>query len=275
MTSHQRNPHILVLSANNMENFGDRLGYYNMNSVLPPNATVTYANFTPWNVPNPNDIDVLVVGIGNSVFELLLGENVLRLIEAAPRVVGVFGTQYRQTVNKTRLRRLISNVDCWFARNKEDIEWFGSYSNNVHHLGDWLIDLFPMATPALNEELNIIEKLSRMQAKSDPLEHAPLDRIIQMVQKYQRVYSPKLHLLLCALTSASYVAYKEQREFGFNEPSGKFNSLLHDVFSRHFPEDKYFEVDRQMVIDYKGRVRSNMELLRAKIEVYANGTTMY
>lgn len=265
MSSSNNPTRIVVLSAYNLENFGDRLGYYNINSIAPENCEITYASFIPWDVPQVSEIDILILGIGNSIFELLLGEHIIRLVEAVPCSIGIFGTQYRNKLNKTRFRRLVSALDVWYARNEEDLEWFGSFNSNSHHLGDWLINLFPMARPTVQDELNITKYMAGLSSKVNPLEHAPLDRIIQTVQRFQFVSSPKLHLLLCALTSAKKVAFSEQRDFGFNEVSGKFNSLLNDVFGRHYPENEFFEVDRDKVIEYKVKVRKNMEAIKLKL----------
>ncbi len=241
-----------------MENFGDRLGYHTLNGVLPPSAVVSYCHFYPWNVPSAEYIDILIIGIGNSIFEPLLQEHVIRLVERVPCAIGIFGTQYRKSLNRDNLKRLMKPLYSWHARSLEDIELFGDFNHNVRHLGDWLVDSFPIATPVLKDELNIASRMAAMVSGNTPLSHAPLDRVIQFVQQYERVWSPKLHLLLCALTSANAVAYSEQRDFGFNEVSGKFNSLLNDVFGRHFPENRYFDVDRQKVVDYKLKVRKNI-----------------
>lgn len=58
---------VLVISYNNVGNFGDRLGYHLINSVLPPEAEVYFANFKPWNIPSFS-FDLLILGIGNSIF---------------------------------------------------------------------------------------------------------------------------------------------------------------------------------------------------------------
>ncbi|MDP2483476.1 MAG: hypothetical protein Q8W45_09355, partial [Candidatus Palauibacterales bacterium] len=41
------------------------------------------------------------------------------------------------------LERLIERLDTWFARYQDDVLMYGRGRNNVEHLGDWLIDLFP------------------------------------------------------------------------------------------------------------------------------------
>jgi hypothetical protein len=76
------------------------------------------------------------------------------------------------------------------------------------------------------------------------------------------VCSGRLHPLLCALASAERVAYREQRETGSGVISGKFRSLLIDVFGRTFPEEQFIEVDRDAVALYKDKVQRGMAGLR-------------
>jgi hypothetical protein len=259
-----------VLSAYDSENFGDRLGYYNINTILPERAVVTHASFYLWNLPEPEEIDILILGIGNSMFELFLDERLLKLVEKVPYTVGIFGTQYRKAINKRRLKKLIGKLALWYARNERDIELYGSYNSNAFHLGDWLINLVPVTTPVLREELNISNYIKNISPKNRPIEHIALDRIIQTIQQYESVYTPRVHFMLCALTSANRIAYTEQRDFGYNEISGKFNSLLFDVFGQEFPENEFFDIDKKKVIDYKVKVRKNVQELKLKIEQIVN-----
>jgi hypothetical protein len=93
----------------------------------------------------------------------------------------------------------------------------------------------------------------------------PLDRTIQRIQAHRHVRSKRLHPLLCALTSAETVAYTEQRETPARTPSGKFRSLLIDVFGRTYPEEAAFGVDRAAVMRYKRDVQSAMAGMRAEL----------
>ena len=99
----------------------------------------------------------------------------------------------------------------------------------------------------------------------------PLDRTIQQIQQYRRVVSTRLHPLLCALTSAQEVAYSEQPDAG-GRPSGKFRSMLLDVFGREYPESDLFEVDKDAVRSYKTFVRNNLRELERRIAVLLNDT---
>lgn len=77
---------------------------------------------------------------------------------------------------------------------------------------------------------------------------------------------PSLHPLQCALTSARRVRFQAQRETrDATEKSGKFDAMLRDIFGRPFPENEWFEVDRDAVRRYKIKVEANMAALRAQI----------
>jgi hypothetical protein len=80
------------------------------------------------------------------------------------------------------------------------------------------------------------------------------------------VLSERLHPLLCALTSAHEVAYVEQRELADRQtPSGKFRSLLIDMFGQTHPESIFWKVDRDRVVAYKAKVRRNTDAMRARL----------
>lgn len=246
---------VLVLSYNNVGNFGDRLGFHLMASVLPPAAEVTFAHFRPWDVPD-DDFDLLVLGIGNSLFAPLLDEALLRLLDRAPRAIGIFGTQYRHAIEARRMDAVLDRLSVWHARYREDILLYGRGRDNVRHLGDWLIAACPMGRGRVESRLAIGDEIWRDQ---------PLDRVIQTIARHRRVFSTRLHPLLCALATADEVGYREQREDGSGRPSGKFRSMLLDVFGRTFPEEEMWPVDRDAVAAYKAGVAAAIPRLRDDI----------
>jgi hypothetical protein len=252
---------VAVVSYFNDPNFGDRLGYHVINGLLPAHAEVTHVTINPWGLPAETHFDLVILGIGNSLnAPPITRPHLHRLIESAP-TLGIFGTQYRGqygTVDPKLLDALFSNLTTWWARYEEDIAGFGRGRANVRHLGDVLISAFPMARWTLDRNLTIP---ADFRAKD-----APLDRAIQQIQAYRRVTSARLHPLLCALTSAEQVAYQEQREAADGQAmSGKFRSMLYDVFGRAYAENAAFDVDRAAVVAYKAKVAANMEALRAQI----------
>lgn len=251
---------VAVISYLNDPNFGDRLGYHVINGLLPANAVVTHGTINPWSLPD-EPFDLVIVGIGNSLNAAPIARPELRrLVESTPHSLGIFGTtyrhQYRDLVDPRLFDALLSNLTTWWARYEEDINAFGRGRDNVRHLGDFLISAFPMATPSLNRTLTVPADF-RNKALA-------LDRVIQQIQSYRRVTTARIHPMLCALTSAEQVAYQEQRELG-RDISGKFRSQLYDIFGRSYPQDAFFDVDRDAVIRYKSKVELNMRTLQAQI----------
>lgn len=248
-----------VLSYNNIGNFGDRLGFHMLNEVLPSNADVSWGSLRPF-APMPDDVDLLIVGIGNSLFGGLLDDQLVQAVARARASIGIFGTQYRDAWPRERVGALLDRMTFWYARYQDDVLIYGRERENVRHLGDWLINAFPMAVPTDERTLSVGKEVWNDQ---------PLDRTIQRIQSHRRVVSERLHPLLCALTSASEVSYKEQRETvspGVVSVSGKFRSLLMDVFGRHFPEGALWPVDREAVARYKAGVRARTDEMRGRIE---------
>ena len=71
---------------------------------------------------------------------------------------------------------------------------------------------------------------------------------------------------MCALTSAKVVGYIEQREMADkNIISGKFKSMLLDIFSKYYPEHETWEVDKSKVVSYKRKVRENTDQMKIYI----------
>ena len=250
--------HVHVVSYNNVGNFGDRLGYHVLNDVLPPHAEVSWGTLRPF-TPVPDGTDLLVIGIGNSLFDHLIDGALIEAVERARISIGIFGTQYRASLPVAQLNLLLDRLNHWFARYEEDMYLYGRGKANVSHLGDWLINAFPLAKASDERPMKIGKEM---------WQELPLDRVIQQIQKHKLVISERLHPLLCALTSAERVAYQEQRESGnATAVSGKFRSMLIDVFGQTFPEGAVWKVDREQVAKYKTRVRHSTEELKRRIAI--------
>jgi hypothetical protein len=248
---------VAVVSYYDVGNFGDRLGYHMINSLLPPHADVHHLSFRALGAARER-YDLVILGMGNSVFHRVLNEETLGVLGRGKAAIGIFGTQYRELIQRPLLDRMIDRLDTWFARHEDDILCYGRGRANVVHLGDWLIDQFPMGRATEDNLLEIGENL---------WDELPLDRIIQQIQRHKNVFSARLHPLLCALTAAELAAYTEQREAG--SPlvvAGKFRSMLVDIFGRTFPERKFFEVDRVAVQRYKARVHANVARMGERID---------
>jgi hypothetical protein len=248
---------VAVVSYYDVGNFGDRLGYHMINSLLPPQADVHHLSFRALGAARER-YDLVILGMGNSVFHRVLNEETLGILGRGKAAIGIFGTQYRELIQRPLLDRMIDRLDTWFARHEDDILCYGRGRQNVVHLGDWLIDQFPMARAT---EDNLLE------VGADLWDELPLDRVIQQIQRHKNVFSARLHPLLCALTAAELAAYAEQREQG--SPlivAGKFRGMLVDIFGRTFPERKFFEVDRVAVQRYKARVHANVARMGERID---------
>jgi len=248
---------VAVISYNDVGNFGDRLGYHMINSLLPGDATVHHLTFQTLGQAH-DTYDLVVLGIGNSIYQPLLRDDLLEVVKRGKAKVGIFGTQYRELMPRPSLDRLIDRLDIWFARHEDDVLMYGRGRSNVEHLGDWLIDQFPMSTPTDDGELHIGDEI---------MNELSLDRTIQHIQRYKKVSSTRLHPLLCAFTSAETVAYQEQSAGGGTSiVSGKFRSMLIDIFGRTYPEKTYFAVDRDAVARYKKRVHGNVATVGVRID---------
>jgi hypothetical protein len=247
---------VQVISTTDYPNFGDRLGYHLVHEVLPSDCVVRHSHFNGIGPAEPpGTYDLIVLGLGNSLFPAM-GNELLGHLAAARRCIGIFGTQYRTPERIVAFAPLMARLDRWYARSAEDASLFPAVASKTTHLGDWLIHAFPMAEPVDDRVLRIDAEIMHQDV--------PLDRTIQRIQRHRRVWSARLHPLLCALTSADEVAYVEQSDG--ERPSGKFRSMLLDVFGRDYPENAFWRVDRAAVAAYKRRVARAIATLRADLE---------
>ncbi len=250
---------VAVISYYNDPNFGDRLGYHVLNGLLPPDVEVEHVSVVPWTADLSKSIDLLIIGIGNSLNAATIRRPEFHdLLDHAGARVGLFGlqyaNQYRRFCAPEQMAHVFDSLDFWFARYRRDLEAYGTGRETERHFGDFLISAFPLAQWTENKVLTIPAKI-----KSQPV---LLDRFIQQVQQYRSVVSYRIHPLLCALTSAERFKYYEQHEDPENNISGKFNNMLSDIFGRDFAEDEWHDVDRAAVVAYKRMVAENLELAR-------------
>ena len=89
------------------------------------------------------------------MFQPLIGDGILDILSRAKSAIGIFGTQYRELIPRPALDRVIDRLDTWFAPYEDDVLLYGRGRSNVVHLGDWLIDQFPLAEATLDEPLQI------------------------------------------------------------------------------------------------------------------------
>jgi hypothetical protein len=245
---------VAVVSDHDAGDFGDRLGLHMINALLPGEADVHHLTFRTLDQAR-EAYDLVVVGTGNSLFQPLIGDEVLDVVARGKAAIGIFGTQYRELIPRPALERLIERLDTWFARYQDDVLMYGRGRNNVEHLGDWLIDLFPLTTATDDEQLRIGAAMGDVS----------LD--IETIQRHKQVYSAAPQPFLCALTSAELAAYAERPAAEMpGAVAGNFRSMLIDIFGRSYPEQQFFLVDRDAVTRYKARVHRNVARVGERIE---------
>ena len=244
---------VAVLSYSNIGNFGDRLGAQIVRRLLPGHVVQKELFFNPWEISSER-FDLLILGVGNSLFNPLMHDHLLELMERSRQVIGLFGTQYRPHIEENRIRTVLSRLSFWWARHEEDLLLYGRHARHCAHFGDLLISEFPITQATMDGCLTIGEEI---------LEGQPLDRTIRTIQSFKRVHSDRMHPLLCALTSALEVSYSERQFKGIS--TGKMRSMLLDIFGRTFAEGPPFPVDRPAVVRYRRKVLDNMQRLEDQI----------
>jgi hypothetical protein len=245
---------VAVIADEEMDGFSARFGRQMINALLPGEAEVHHLNCRSLHEAHER-YDLAIIGVGNGLFQPLYGDALLDITSRAKAAIGIFGTQYRELIPRAGMDRLVDRLDAWFARNQDDVLMYGRDRAHVSHLGEWLIDLFPLAQASDDTPLEIGEEVDE-----------DLDRAIALIQKHKQVYSRAAQPLLCALTSADMVAYADEPSGRMLTPSGHFRSMLIDIFGRSYPQKQFFLVDRDAVARYKAQVHKNMAELRARIE---------
>lgn len=232
--------------------FGGRLERHMINALLPGEAEVHHLTFRTLSAARER-YDLAVIGAGGSLFQPLLGNELVDFLGRARAAIGIFGTHCRELIPRAHVERLIGRLDAWSARNQDDLLMYGRGCDHATHLGDWLIDLFPLATATDDEHL-------RVEANDGAI-------AIETIQRHKRVHAATPAALLCALTAAETAAYAEPQAADMpGAASGQFRSMLIDIFGRSYPEGEFFLVDRDAVARYKARVHRNVAALRARID---------
>ena len=237
--------------------FGERLGRQMIASLLPGEADVHHIDLGDLSSARET-YDLVVLGAGQGLFHPLFDEHVLDVLKRGRLAIGIFGTQQRELLPRVAVDHLLDNLDIWFARTRDDVMLYGRGRENVTYLGDWLIEQFPLGHGRDGELLTLNE---------DSLSDLPLDRSIAAIQRHNAVFARALAPFLCALNSADTVAYADELAV----PSGEYRSLLIDIFGRSFPDNDFFQVDREAVLRYRARVHRNVGLMRARIDALLRG----
>lgn len=243
---------VAVISDSDSGTFGGRLGVETINSLMPGEAEVHHLTFDALHEVREK-YDLVVLGLGTGMFQPLLNEGVLDILSRGRFAIGIFGTQHREMLPTAALGPLLDRLDTWYARYEDDILLYGRGRNNVVHLGDWLIDRFPLSTPVLGDPLQIVEDagssagprhLGRPGAQGglfDPAARAAL-----------RAHLGRARRLLRASVRPT-------------SAPGTFHSMLIDIFGRSYPERQFFMVDRDAVRRYRARVHHNIGVVAGRI----------
>ena len=237
--------------------FGERLGRQMISTLLPGEADVHYVDLGDLGAARET-YDLVILGAGQGLFHSLFDSEVLDILKRGRVTIGIFGTQQRELLPRVAVDHLLDNLDVWFARTRDDVMLYGRGRDNVTYLGDWLIEQFPLGHGRETELLTLNE---------EALCDLPLDRSIAAIQRHNAVFARALAPFVCALNSADTVAYADDPRV----PAGEFRSLLIDIFGRSFPDNDFFQVDREAVLRYRARVHRNVALMRARIDALLRG----
>jgi hypothetical protein len=245
----------VAVIADDAPDFAGRLGLSMVSSLLPGEADIHHLTLGTLAAARAS-YDLVIVGAGGSLFPPLLGDAFFGVLARAKATVGIFGTRARELVPRAAVDRLLDRLDTWFAPYQDDVLMFGRDRHNVVHVGDWLIDRFPLARSSDDEPLVV---------SGEPAEEFALDRAIATIQRHRQVYSTVPAALLCALTSAELAAYADPSTAGPNLAAGQFRGMLTDIFGRTYPQQSFFLVDRDAVVRYKARVHANVLKIGARL----------
>ncbi len=262
---------ILIVSKFFTRNFGDRLGFHNITLLLSSLENIAFIDYDDLEKlsKDPSQYDLLIIGTGNSLYHKMINDEFYQYLSKANKLIGIFGFQYyEKLLEKEKLFiKCIDLFDKIFLRYNQDVKFLRkTYSrnkieikNNIIHLGDWLILLFPNTLWFKDEKLNILPK--------EPFIRNAMDLYIQDIQMYRIIHSSRLHTLLCAFCSAEKVSYEEQYEKESGYKSGKFRGLLIDIFDKNFEEKELFFVDRKSVNIYRKKVSDNFDELKIYLKL--------
>jgi Methyltransferase domain len=145
---------VAVISGDDTNDLAARLGRQLINAVLPGECRVHHLTAGMLDQAQQN-YDLVILGVGSSLFPPLLGDAVVDVISRAKAAIGIFGTQGRELIARPAFDRILDRLDTWFARYEDDVLIYGRGRNNTVHAGDWLIDQFPLARATNGEPLVI------------------------------------------------------------------------------------------------------------------------
>jgi hypothetical protein len=246
-------PRIAVIA--DRDTFSERLGLQVLMSVQPGNAEVQVFGFAEAGRVS-DGFDLTIIGAGTGLLQPLHSDAVFDLVSRSRAAIGIFGTQRRELIVRAPVERLIERLDAWFARDEDDLALYGRGVHRAVHLGDWLIAPCPLTTAVDDEPLTL---------GAAALRDMGTDRVLEALRGHRHVTAGERGALLCALTAAETVTWREDPDERLPGPSGEVRGLLMDVFGRGYPEGEAFLVERDAVRRYRARVMANVAALQARI----------
>lgn len=224
--------------------------------ILPEECQVEIVRCRPLEFRALCRCDLVILGMGDCFYEPILRQpGLVPFVASARRRIGVFGTQYAESLPREILEDLIGSLQAWFAPNTADLRNYGDRSPDSRLLGEWQAMLMPIRPWIYDRELVVNEGQIRAE---------PLELVLDQVQGYRRVKGRTVYSLLAALGSAGEIGYQDPRNYR-DQVSGLAAALLQDVLGRAVPEDTYCPVPADAFAAYKRSVQQAVESLRTKI----------
>jgi hypothetical protein len=239
------------------DTFSERLGLQVLMSALPGDAEVEVFGFADAGRVGEGH-DLAIIGAGTGLLQPLHSDAVLDLASRSRAAIGIFGTQRRELIVRAPVERLIERLDAWYARDEDDLALYGRGNRRAAHLGDWLVAPCPLTTATDGEPLALTAAALRGMGT---------DRALAALRNHRHVTAGERGALLCALTAAETVTWREDPDERLPGPSGEVRGLLVDVFGRGYPEGEAFVVERDAVRRYRAKVMANVAALQARIAV--------
>ena len=253
---------IAIISYGNCANLGDRIGQSILLGMIPYDCSVDFLYLPPfWNKQHNNNIyDLVIIGTGHSVFFKTLNDsNFIKFLDNQNNIIGVFGLQYHDLLDKNVFNNFTKKFAHIFVRNKKDLTYFNN-KNIISHSGDILTSYFPLTNWTIDSKINI--KPGIIDNLQDGLS------IVKKIQSYRVVESTRLHPLLAGLQSCDEFIFHEQTEMGNDIKSNKFNNMLYDIFNKDFEPGVQYRVDKDLVLKYRKFVFDKLLIIEDKIKEF-------
>jgi len=227
-----------------------------LSAILPEECLVEIVRCRPLEFHPLCGCDLLILGLGDCFYEPFLCQpGLVPFVAAARRRVGIFGTQYPDSLPRDILRELIDALQVWYAPSHRELVQHGDCATSAHWLGEWEATLVPCRPWIYDREMAANEQQLRIQ---------PLEAVLEQIQGYRRVKCATIYSLLCALGSAGEICYRDPRRY-HDQFSGRGAALLEDVLGRPVPDDTCCSVSANAFATYKRLVHQAIDALRTTV----------